>query len=84
MSDYGLNKVDAVCICHVIILEVKFKRNINHHYFNILFELPNEISLIGSYLLPSFILVTLGKIVIIKKVYSENFHYKLITNLFKA
>ena len=41
-------------------------------YFNFLFELPDGMSLIGSYLLPSFTLVvTLGKIVLIEKVYSE-------------
>ena len=46
-------------------------QNINRRYFNFLFELPKGMSLIGSYLLPSFSLVTLEKIVLIKKVYSE-------------
>ena len=51
--------------------QVKFTRNVNHRYFNFLFELHNRTPLIGSYLLPSFSLVTLEKIVLIKEVYSE-------------
>ena len=75
MSAYVLNQVDAVCTCHVIILHVQFTRNINHRYFSFLFELPNGMTLIGSYLLPSFSLVPLEKIVVINKVYSET-NYK--------
>ena len=34
---------------HVILLQAKFTRNINHRYFNFLFELPsNKMLLIGS------------------------------------
>ena len=40
----------------------KFTRNINHRYFIFLFELPNRMPITGSYLLPSFSLVTLEKI----------------------
>ena len=51
---------------------IKIYKNINHRYFNFLFELPKGMSLIGSYLVPSFsLVVTLEKIVLIKKVYSE-------------
>ena len=39
--------------------------------FNFLFELPNTMSLTGSYSLPSFGFVTVEKIALIKKVYSE-------------
>ena len=43
-----------------------------HRFFNFLFELPNGMSLIGSYLLPSFsLVVTLEKIVLTKKIYSK-------------
>ena len=56
---------------HVILLKVKFTGNINHCCFNFLFELPSKMPLIGSYLLPSFSLVTLEKIVLIEKVYNE-------------
>ena len=41
-------------IVHVILLYVNLTGKINHRYFNFLFELPNRISLIGSYSLPSF------------------------------
>ena len=58
-------------VCHVIILQVKFTENINHRYFNFLLELRNGMSSVGPYLLPSFSFVALGKIVLIKKVYSE-------------
>ena len=57
---------------------LKIYKNINHHYLNFLFELPKGISLIGSYLVPSFSLViTLEKIILIKNVYSE-LNYKSI------
>ena len=57
---------------------IKIYKNINHHYFDFLFDLPKEMSLIGSYLVPSFSLdVTLEKIVFIKKIYSE-LNYKSI------
>ena len=49
----------------------KFTRNINHRYFIFLFELPNRMPITGSYLLPSFSLVTLEKILLIKKVWHE-------------
>ena len=56
--------------CHYFV--IKIYNNINHRYFNFLFELPKGMSLIGSYLVPSFSLViSLEKIVFIKKVYSE-------------
>ena len=48
----------------------KFTRNINHCYFNFLFELLSlKMSLIWSYLLSSFSFVTIED-VLIKKVYS--------------
>ena len=57
---------------------IKMYKNINHRYFNFLFELPKGMSLIGSYLVPSFsLVVTLEKIVLIKKVHSEH-NYKSI------
>ena len=43
----------------------------NHLYFNVLFELHNRMSFIGSDLLPRFSLFTLRKIFLIKKVESE-------------
>ena len=59
---------------------IKIYKNINHRYFNVLFELPKGMSLIGSFLVPSFsLVVTFEKIVLIKNNYSE-----LNTNLFKA
>ena len=52
-----------------LLFVTKIYKNI---YFNFLFELPKGMSLIGSYLVPSFSLViSLEKIVFIKKVYSE-------------
>ena len=56
---------------------IKIYKKYNHRYFNFLLELPNGMSLTGSYLLPSFSLVaTLEKIVLIKKVYSKlNYKY---------
>ena len=56
---------------------IKIYKNINHRYFNFLFELPKGMSLIGSYLVPSFsLVVSLEKILFIKKVYSE-LNYKI-------
>ena len=53
---------------------IKIYKNI---YFNFLFELPKGMSLIGSYLVPSFsLVVSLEKILFIKKVYSE-LNYKI-------
>ena len=43
----------------------KFTRNINYRYFNFLFEPQSGMYLSGSYLLPSFSLVVLGKIALI-------------------
>ena len=72
MSDYGLNYVDAARIRPRHYFVIKIYQNINHRYFNFLFELPKGMSLIGSYLVPSFsVVVTVEKIVLIKKVYSE-------------
>ena len=52
---------------------IKIYKNINHRYFDFLFDLPKEI-----YLVPSFSLdVTLEKIVFIKKIYTE-LNYKSI------
>ena len=57
---------------------IKIYKNINHRYFNVLLELPKGMSLIGSFLVPSFsLVVTLEKIVLIKKVHSEH-NYKSI------
>ena len=57
---------------------IKIYKNINHRYFDFLFDLPKGMSLIGSYLVPSFsLVVTLEKIVFIKKIYSE-LNYKSI------
>ena len=44
---------------------IKIYKNINHRCFNFLFELLKGMSLIGSYL----DLITLEKIVLIKKIY---------------
>ena len=44
---------------------IKIYKNINHHYFDFLFELPKGMSLIGSYL----DLITLEKIVLTKTIY---------------
>ena len=53
---------------------IKIYKNI---YFSFLFELPKGMSLIGSYLVPSFSLaVSLEKIVFIKKVYRK-LNYKI-------
>ena len=53
----------SMYMSRVIILQVKFARNIKHRYFNFLFELHKGMSLTGSYLLlyVSFSLVTLEK-----------------------
>ena len=71
--------------CSMCMSRYYFVSKIYHKYqsslFNLLFELPNGMYLIASYLLPSFSLVTLEKIVLIKKVYSK-INYK--SNLFKA
>ena len=51
---------------------IKIYKKYQPSLFNFLFELPNGMSLIGSYLFPSFgFVVTLQKIVFIKKAYSE-------------
>ena len=49
---------------------------INHRYFDFLFELPNRKPVTGSYLLPNFSLVSLEKIVLIKKFIAKFINYK--------
>ena len=57
---------------------IKIYKNINHRYFSFLFELLKGMSLIASYLVPSFgLVVTLEEIVLNKKVHSEH-NYKSI------
>ena len=51
---------------------IKIHKKYQPSLFNFLFELPLRMSLIDSYLLPSFSLaVTLEKIALTKKVYSK-------------
>ena len=51
---------------------IKIQKKYQPSLFNFLFELPLRMSLIDSYLLPSFSLaVTLEKIALTKKVYSK-------------
>ena len=59
----------SMYMSRIILFKWVFKRNISHRYFNFLFELPNlKTSLICSYILSIYSLVTLEKVVLLKKI----------------